>query len=85
MDAIASIRKYLVHPYTEKPLNFFRTHGATTRKMPSHDKLRKRLEEEYDILYYIKQTFGITTTEYRRRMKFIITLYSASFTKKQII
>ncbi len=70
--------------YTAHPFNFFRKHTETTRTMNTAEKLRKRLEEEYEILHYIKQTFGISRIEFRKRVKFIIRLYSSSFTKRQV-
>ncbi len=70
--------------YTAQPLNFFRKHTATTRTMNSAVKLRKRLEEEYDMLQYIKQHIGLNQVEYRKRLKRIMTLCSYAFTKRQI-
>lgn len=70
--------------FTAQPFNFFRKHTATTRTMNTVEKLRKRLEEEYEILHYIKQTFGISRIEFRKRIKFIMRLYSSSFTKRQV-
>jgi glycosyltransferase involved in cell wall biosynthesis len=70
--------------YCATPLNFFRKHAATSRTMDVPEKLRKRLEEEYFMLNYIKANFGINSIDFQKRLRFIIALYSSSFTKKEI-
>lgn len=71
--------------YTAQPLNFFRKHAATTRTLNSSDKLRKRLEEEFYMLQYIRENIGLSKLEFRERLKRIMVLFSHVFTKKQIV
>ncbi len=71
--------------YCATPLNFFRKHEASSRTMNIPEKLRKRLEEEYFMLYYIKQNFCINSSDFRKRSRFIIALYSSSFTKFELV
>jgi glycosyltransferase involved in cell wall biosynthesis len=71
--------------YTATPLNFFRKHQSTTRKMSSPEKLRKRLEEEYEMLLYIKDKVGISRQEFKKRLKWILNLYKHSFSRKQLM
>jgi hypothetical protein len=70
--------------YTAQPLNFFRKHTNTTRAMNSFIKLKKRLEEEYKMLLYIKQNIGLSNSDFSKRLKFIITLYSRTLSKGQM-
>jgi glycosyltransferase involved in cell wall biosynthesis len=70
--------------YTAQPLNFFRKHTSTTRTMNSFVKFKRRLEEEYEMLKYIRQNIGLSSTDFSRRLKRITTLYSHVFTKGQI-
>ena len=70
--------------YTAQPLNFFRKHSHTTRTMDSFVKFKKRLEEEYEMLQYIRQNIGLSNTDFSKRLKRITTLYSHVFTKRQM-
>jgi glycosyltransferase involved in cell wall biosynthesis len=70
--------------YTAQPLNFFRKHASTTRTMNSFVKYRKRLEEEYEMLQYIKQNIGLSRSDFSRRLKRIIALYAYAFTKGEM-
>jgi len=71
--------------YVSTPLNFFRKHQLTTRTMSSPQKLRIRLEEEYEILLFLKKNIGISSKDFNRKMNWILHLYKNSFNRKELM
>lgn len=69
-----------------RPLNYFRTHAATTRAFSSYSKSKVRKEEEYKVvLDLMQQHTGISKKIFKNRKKEITKAYSLLFTKKEII
>jgi glycosyltransferase involved in cell wall biosynthesis len=72
--------------YSSKPLNYFRTHSATTRVLDTYEKIKLRIEEEFRVLNSIKQSIpGISHSQFKKRLKDICRAYFFNTSKKELI
>lgn len=72
--------------FVAEPLNFFRTHGATTRIFTDVQKVRTKFEEEYLVAKTISSAVkGINFFAKQKRLLEIAMHYCTLYTKSEIV